>query len=185
MTTKSKSFYDRLKEVVTKKYKEKWLVKTVVTFVISLLNIIIVAMLTFYINFSVDIVEERIFEILKSGSFYIISISLISNIIKDKKNIALENKYFIKILYLLAIVFGGIIAMFYGASYQVNQDKIELVNYQIIVSLILYILIFLIIGCFNFLNRTDDIENAVTNGDEESLILDSKSSSNNTEGLKL
>jgi hypothetical protein len=51
--------------------------------------------------------------------------------------------------------------------------------------LILYVLIFLIIGCFNFLNRTDDITDAITNGDEENLILDSKSSSNNTEGLKL
>lgn len=185
MSIESKSIYDKLKDVINKKYKEKWIVKTLVTFVISLLNIIIVAMLTYYINFNVDVVGERILEIFKSGSFYIISISLISNIIKDKKNIASENKYFIKILYMLAIVLGGIIAMFYGASYHVNQDKIELANYQIIISIILYILIFLLIGCFNFLNRTDDIADAITNGDEESLILDSKSSSNNAEGLKL
>lgn len=181
----AKSDYDKLKDVISKKYKEKWILKTIVTLGISLLNIIIVAMLTYYINFNVDIVWERILEILKSGSFYIISISLISNIIKDKKNIASENKYFIKILYLLSIIFGGIIAMFYGASYHPDQDKIELANYQILISVILYILIFLLIACFNFLNRTDDIADAITNGDEETLILDSKSSSNNTEGLKL
>ena len=182
---KSEKITKKLTDVIKKEYKEKWILKTVVTFLISLFNIIIMILLTFYIKADINIVLKGIIETLKTGSLFITSLSLMSNIIKNKQNIAPENKYFIRIVNGFAILIGFLTAIYYGASYQPDKDKFELYNHQIFFSIIIYLLTIVLIGCYNFLNRTDDIKNAVTNRDEEEMINSSKTNTINQGDLKI
>ncbi|WP_335979799.1 hypothetical protein [Fusobacterium polymorphum] len=175
----------KITDITKKEYKEKWILKTVVTILLSLLNIIIIIFLTFYIKADVNIVWKRIIETLKTGPLFITSLSLMSNIIKDKQNIAPENKYYIRVIDIVAIFIGFFAAMFYGASYQSDKDKFELYNYQIYFSVVVYLVTIVLIGCYNFLNRTDDIRNAITDGDEDKIIDFSKANTINKGGLKI
>mgnify|MGYP002874458164 CR=1 FL=1 len=176
----------KLSDVINKEYEEKWKSKTFFMILLSQLNIIIVIFLILYTKADINIALKAISETLKTGTLFIISISLITNIVKNKENIAPENKEFLRIITIAIVLIAFLILMFYGASYQPDKDKIELNNYQIIISFVFYLLMIILIGCYNFLNRTDDIRNAVTNRDEEELIRSFKyNTENKGESLKL
>lgn len=180
-----KRLKDKIREVVKRDYQEKWIGKTITTIILSLLSIIIVVLMTLYRKPDIGVLWKRIIETLNTGTLFIVSLSLMSNIIRDRKNTAPINEYFIGILNYIAILIGILIAMCYGASYQTNGDKVELQNYQIVISLLSYITTIIIIGCFNFLNRTDALDEAVTNKDEDEIIQTAKSDTLDGGGMEV
>lgn len=178
-------FFKNLKYIQSKEYKEKWLGKTILIVILSLVNMIITFMLSIYVSADFSTTKNIIYETLKTGSLFIISISLLSNIANEKQNIAPENKAFIHKIVKLTLILGIIIALLYGGSYKRDVNKFELELYQVIWSFICYILTILLIGCFNFLNRTDDIKEAVTEGEEKGIITFSKSRKSDEGGIQL
>ena len=180
-----KEFFRNLKYIQSKEYKEKWLGKTILIVLFSLVNMIITALLSIYVTADFSATKNIICETLKTGSLFIISISLLTNIANKKQNIAPENKALIDIILMLTLLLGIIIALLYGVSYKRDTNKLELERYQVIWSFICYILTILLIGCFNFLNRTDDIKEAVTEGEEKGIISVSESRKSDEGGMQL
>lgn len=185
MRAKLKNMCMIIKEVILRKYQEKWFGKTVLTIILSLLGVIILSILTLYRNFDFANMWKVIIESLNSGSLFIMSLSLLSSLYRDRKDTADTNKRIIGCLNWVAAILIILIAMLYGASYGGTGDEIRLYGYQIFVSLVLYGITIIIILCFNFLNRTDALDDAVTNNNEDELILASKSKESSEGKLKI
>ena len=160
-----KQLLETIEEVIRRKYQEKWIFKTISTIVLSLLSFIIVFIITFYKQ--PDRLFGRIFELFNTGSLYIVSLSLMTNFISKSKNTSPINESFIRVLKIVAIILGLLIAMFYGASYEADKNIIVLQRHQKFISITCYIITILLIAGINFLNRTDAINDVVTNQQED------------------
>lgn len=178
-----KQLLGTIEEVIKRKYQEKWIFKTISTIILSLLSFIIVFIITFYKQ--PDMLFGRIFELFNTGSLYIVSLSLMTNFISKSKNISPINESFIRVLKIIAIILGLLIAMFYGASYEVDKNIIVLQRHQKFISIMCYVITILLIAGINFLNRTDMINDVVTNQQEDKLIEGAESENLVTEGLEI
>ena len=178
-----KQLLETIEEVIRRKYQEKWIFKTISTIVLSLLSFIIVFIITFYKQ--PDRLFGRIFELFNTGSLYIVSLSLMTNFIRKSKNTSPINESFIRVLKIVAIILGLLIAMFYGASYEADKNIIVLQRHQKFISIICYVFTILLIAGINFLNRTDAINDVVTNQQEDKLIEGAESENSTKEGLEI
>ena len=178
-----KQLLGTIEEVIKRKYQEKWIFKTISTIILSLLSFIIVFIITFYKQ--PDMLFGRIFELFNTGSLYIVSLSLMTNFISKSKNISPINESFIRVLKIIAFILGLLIAMFYGASYEVDKNIIVLQRHQKFISIMCYVITILLIAGINFLNRTDMINDVVTNQQEDKLIEGAESENLVTEGLEI
>ncbi|HPA60260.1 MAG TPA: hypothetical protein PLO90_00185 [Clostridia bacterium] len=100
-----------------------------------------------------------------------------------QKETAPENKYFLKKINIFAIIVIVLISLSIARGYDNVSNKINLDVLKIILSIIWYFLTVFIIVCLNYLNRTDDTQNAITDNLEEDIIRDSTLSE--IEGIEL
>lgn len=174
------------KEVIHRDYQEKFFLKTLTTIILSLAGLLILLIVAVYRKENLEVSGEIVFDYLNKGSLFILSLSLLSNMLRDTKNVSPINKKILGWLNGIAVIVGFCISLLYGASFFNEDYEIMLTNGKIIVSIICYIVTIMLILGFNFFNRTDEIKGAVTNNQEAELIQSSNSESvNNDKGLKL
>lgn len=172
------------KEVFHRDYQEKFALKTLTTILLSLAGILILLIVAVYRKENLEVIGEIVFDYLNKGSLFILSLSLLSNMLRDTKNVSPINKKILGWLNGIAVIVGCFISLLYGASFFNEDYEIMLTNGKIIVSIISYFVTIMLILGFNFFNRTDEIKEAVTNKEEDELIKKSESESND-KGLKL
>lgn len=181
-STLSKNF----KKAWKKKYKENWVWRTILMLVLPFLNLLVLTFLTLFKTKNMYIVINTVLidNFLKVGSLFTISLSLITNLFKDKKEVASENEYFLKIINIFSIVIVVFICLSIGAAYDDVNYKLILDERQAGFSIALHLLTTLSIAYSNYFNRTDDINDVVTNGGVDKVISKSVAFSE-LEGLDL
>jgi|GEM_PF-2521701 hypothetical protein len=168
MKKESNDFRDNIKKLKGKQYNEKWKFNTLKMILLSLTSILITIVVTMYKDFKS--VNKCLYNSLGTGTLFVISLSLSINLLSEKDGIAEENKYFIKGLKVVQIILMVLISLFYGSSYDEYDTKFKLEFGQIIWSFIIYILTIIVIGFFNYLNRTDNLNDAITESEDNSII---------------
>lgn len=174
------------KEVLNRDYQEKFLLKTFTTILLSFAGFLILLIVAMYRKENFEVIGEVFFDYVNKGSLFILSLSLLSNMIRDTKNVSPINKKILGGLNIIAVIVGLLISLLYGASFLNEDYEIKLTNIKIGISIIIYVVTIALIYGFNFFNRTDEIKEAVTNNQEVELIQNSNLESvNNDKGLKL
>ena len=164
---------DMFRKVTNKSYKTGWKINTIIAIFLSLLSFFIAGAITLYKDMDITITIGSLTDSLNTGTLFIVSLSLMSNFVRERDTIAEENEKLICYLNKVAIIIALIIAFFYGASYNMETHSFILEYCQVIFSAFCYIITIGLIGSYNYLNRCDDIEKMLTENSSENLIAES------------
>lgn len=163
-------FLKYIKLVLDKRYKEKWILKT---FWMLLLPFLTLGMLLFFSLIDTYNISGVFPDFLKSGNLFTISLTLITNVFKDQRDVARENKYLLKIVFFVSIFFAFFISITISRGFDSSIKKIILNDIKIVISILSYLFTAFLIVCLNFLNRTDDLTDVITMDTVDQMIKNS------------
>lgn len=143
----------KLKEVKPIELEGEWIFPTILTILLSHFSLLVLIVITAY---NEQDVSKVITEYLLKGTLFISGISLMASTFLSKKeqDIPKSNLRIFKIVKCCmgtTLFFQGIL---YGASYG-NNSQMILTTTQVIYSVCLYVCAIVLLGYFNYFNRTE------------------------------